>query len=177
MQNLMNSILFNTDSYKTGMFLQTPPGTKYVHSYIEARGDSDTLFFGLQSFIKNYLTKPITKEEVEIAYKYWTAHGVPFNYGGWMYIVEKLGGKLPISIKAPQEGLVIPSKNVLVTVVNTDPECSHLTTWVEGALLRGVWYPTTVASNSKKIKNLLKSYLLKSGDVSTLTYKLHDFGH
>lgn len=176
MQNLMNSILFNTDSYKVSMWKQYPENTEYVFSYIEARGNDDTLFFGLQSFIKNYLSEIITVNMVDLANKYWTTHGEPFNYAGWMYIAKELKGKLPISIMAPKEGLVIPSKNALVTVTNTDPKCYWLTTWIEGALLRGVWYPTTVASNSKKIKNLIKEYLEKSGDVSTLPFKLHDFG-
>lgn len=176
MSNLMNSILFNTDSYKCSMWKQYPPGTEYVFSYIEARGKDDTLFFGLQSFIKNYLSQRITAEDVELANKFWTAHGEPFNYDGWMYIVNKKRGRLPLEIRAPKEGSIIPSKNALVTIVNTDPKCYWLPTWVEGALLKGVWYPTSVASVSKRIKNVLKEYLEKSGDVAGLPFKLHDFG-
>lgn len=174
--NLINSILFMTDSYKVSMWKQYPKNTEYVFSYIEARGDDDTLFFGLQSFIKNYLMERITVADVELANKYWTAHGEPFNYDGWMYIAKELGGRLPISIRAPKEGSVIPSKNALVTIVNTDPKCWWLTTWVEGALLRGVWYPTSVASTSRKIINVIADYLDKSGDIAGLPFKLHDFG-
>ena len=36
-QNFDNFIL-NTDSYKTSHWLQYPPNTEYVSSYIEARG-------------------------------------------------------------------------------------------------------------------------------------------
>lgn len=176
MSNLMQSILFNTDSYKTSMWKQYPENTEYVFSYIEARGNDDTLFFGLQSFIKNYLLERVTVEHVELANKYWTAHGEPFNYEGWMYIAKELNGRLPIRIKAPKEGLVIPSKNALVTIVNTDPKCHWLTTWVEGALLRAVWYPTSVASTSRKIIKVIGEYLEKSGDIAGLPFKLHDFG-
>lgn len=174
--NLMSSILFNTDSYKLSHYLQYPPNITQVTSYIEARGDTDTVFFGLQSFIKNYLTKPITAQEVELAQEFWMSHGEPFNYDGWMYIVKECNGLLPIKISAPKEGLVIPSKNVLVTVTNTDPKCFWLTSWIEGALLRGVWYPTSVASTSKRIKNIIQSYLEKSGDLNSIDFKLHDFG-
>jgi nicotinamide phosphoribosyltransferase len=48
-----NSILINTDSYKVSMYLQYPPGTEYVCSYIESRGGmyDKTVFFGLQSYL------------------------------------------------------------------------------------------------------------------------------
>ena len=42
---------------------------------------------------------------------------------GWEYILKAHGGRLPILIKAAPEGMVVPVKNVLMTVVNTDPKC------------------------------------------------------
>lgn len=60
--NMINQLLLNTDSYKASHWLQYPPGTNYVSSYIEARGSTtpstDTLFFGLQIFLKEYLCSP-----------------------------------------------------------------------------------------------------------------------
>ena len=47
--NLINSILFNVDSYKVSMWKQYPEGTEIVYSYIEARGgdlSDEVLFFG-----------------------------------------------------------------------------------------------------------------------------------
>ena len=48
------NIILNSDSYKYSQFNQYPPGTEYVYSYIESRGGkwNDTVFFGLQAFIK-----------------------------------------------------------------------------------------------------------------------------
>ena len=48
------NLILNTDSYKTSHYLQYPPQTEYVSSYIESRGGDypDTLFFGLQMFLK-----------------------------------------------------------------------------------------------------------------------------
>lgn len=47
--NLANFIL-NSDSYKTSHWVQYPPNTEYVSSYIEARGSSNqfdnVLFLG-----------------------------------------------------------------------------------------------------------------------------------
>ena len=60
--NLSNNIILNVDSYKVSMPRQYPPGTTGVYSYIESRGGryDKTVFFGLQMFIKEYLTHPIT---------------------------------------------------------------------------------------------------------------------
>jgi nicotinamide phosphoribosyltransferase len=47
---------------------------------------------------------------------------------------------------------------------------------LETALLRAVWYPTTVATQSWTIKQVIKDYLEKTGDPTTIDFKLHDFG-
>ena len=173
-----NSITLNTDSYKASMYKQYPPGTEYVYSYIASRGGQydRTESLGAQEFAKYLASIRVTKEEVEYANKIWTAHGEPFNYDGWMYIVNKLGGKLPIKFMAVKDGMIVPTKNVLATIVNTDPNCFWLTTWVETAALRAIWYPTTVGTTSWHIKQEIIAYLEKSGDPSTISFKLHDFG-
>jgi nicotinamide phosphoribosyltransferase len=74
------------------------------------------------------------------------------------------------------EGTVVTVKNVLVTVENTDPNCWWLTSFVETALLRAVWYPTTVCSNSYESKRIILDYLNKTGDPGLIDFKLHDFG-
>jgi nicotinamide phosphoribosyltransferase len=173
-----NSILINTDSYKVSMWKQYPPGTEYVYSYIESRGGlyDKTVFFGLQSYLQEYLTNPITQEEIDFADEFWTAHGEPFNRTGWEYILKKHGGILPLAVRAVPEGTVLATKNVLATVVNTDSMVPWLTTWVEQGMLRAIWYGTTVATQSFFIKRVIKTYLEKSGDVAGLPFKLHDFG-
>lgn len=175
---LAKSILVNTDSYKVSMFKQYPVGTTGVYSYIEARGGQydQTVFFGLQAFIKEYLLDPITQEDIDFAAKLYAIHGEPFNREGWEYILKKHSGYLPLVIRAVPEGTVVPVKNVLAVVENTDPNCFWLTTWVETALLRAVWYGTTVATQSWNIKQVIKEYLVKTGDPSLIDFKLHDFG-
>ena len=174
----MNSILYNTDSYKVSMWKQYPPGTEIVYSYIEARGGifDTTVLLGVQGFVLEYLSKAITRAEVYEANEYWTAHGEPFNLDGWLYIVDECNGELPVLIKTVQEGTVVPTGNVLVTIENTDPMVPWLTTWIETALLRAVWYPSSVATLSREIKKVIKHYLEKSGTVEDLSFKLHDFG-
>jgi nicotinamide phosphoribosyltransferase len=170
-------LVLNTDSYKASHWLQYPPGTTHVFSYIESRGGTHahTLFFGLQYLLKEYFSKPVTADDVELAAEVCAAHGVPFNSEGWMHIVNTHGGRLPLRIRAVAEGTRVPVLNVLATVENTEPQCAWLTSFVETALLR-VWYPTTVATNSHATKQVIARYLEKTGDPAGLPFKLHDFG-
>ena len=178
MNRIFKSPILNVDSYKCSMKWQYPAGTTGVYSYIESRGGrfDRTVFFGLQAFIKEYLLEPITQADIEIADQLLTAHGEPFNREGWQYILDKHNGYLPVVIRAVPEGTVVPVKNVLATIENTDPECFWLTTWLETALLRAIWYPTTVATQSWKIRQVIAEYLEKTGDPTLIDFKLHDFG-
>ncbi len=175
-----NNIILNTDSYKSSHYLQYPPKSEYVSSYIEARGGEypKTLFFGLQAFIKAYLLTPITQENIDEANAIITAHGLPFNQEGWQYILEEHNGYLPIEISAVKEGALIPLMSPLVQVVNTDPKVPWLTSYLETALLRAVWFPTTVATLSYSIKEIIRDYLEQTSDnvEAQLPFKLHDFG-
>ena len=177
MSNRKNLVL-NTDSYKNTMHLQYPPGTEYVYSYVEARGGifEQTVFFGLQAVIKEYLLTPITQEQIDFADKVWAAHGMSFNRAGWEYILKEHNGLIPVKIRAVKEGTVVPVKNILCTIENTDKNVPWVTTWIETLILRALWYGTTVATLSWNMKQVIKSYLEKSGDVTGLGYKLHDFG-
>lgn len=176
----LTSMVTRTDSYKFSQFLQYPEGTTHVSSYIESRGGEDeSVFFGLQAFIKDYLTAPITMNDVNRAEKLVHAHGLPFNRPGWEIIVNEHGGKLPLEIQAVPEGTVMHTRNVQVQVVNTDPRLFWLTSYIETALLRAIWYPSTVATKSRKMKKIIAKALHETSDVPVmdqLMFKLHDFG-
>ena len=175
----MKNIILNSDSYKYSQFNQYPEGTEYIYSYIESRGGKydETVFFGLQAFIKEYLCGPVvTMEMIDEAEAIITAHGEPFNREGWEYIVKEHGGNLPVIIKAVPEGTVVGVHNVLATIVNNDPKCYWLTSFLETALLRAIWYPTTVATNSREIKKVMLDALERTGTPADIAFKLHDFG-
>ena len=175
-----HSVLLDVDSYKGSHFLQYAPKTEYISSYIEARGGKfdDHVFFGLQMYLKRYLARPITAEEIDYAEEMWTAHGVPFNRAGWEHILNEHGGYLPLKIQAVKEGTVLPVKNAIVQIINTDPAVPWLTSFMETALLRAVWYPTTVATLSWTVKQIIRRYLNKTCEnpEAELPFKLHDFG-
>ena len=171
----MNPIL-NTDSYKFSHFLQYPPGTEFVSSYIEARGCKrnweQMVMFGLAPFLKT-LAQPITHGDIEEAAEIAKEHGVPFNRDGWEYILDKYKGKLPLEIWALPEGSVVDIGTPLVQVINLDKEVPWLTAFVETALLRAVWYPVTVATQSWHIRKAL----LKAGySRENIPFAPNDFG-
>jgi nicotinamide phosphoribosyltransferase len=179
-----NNLILNADSYKSSHFLQYPPHAETTSFYVEARTGKEedlfphTLFFGLQAFLKDYLSKPISSADIDEAREILTAHGLPFNIDGWRTILNKHGGYLPLDIQALPEGSVVPRGTALVQLHNTDPTLPWLTSYIETALLRAIWYPTTVATYSWACKQVIRDALEKSSDApdAALPFKLHDFG-
>ena len=178
--SLGSNLLLRTDSYKVSHWRQYPPGTQTVFSYIESRGGafSHALFFGLQAYLREYLSTPVTVADVDEAAALMAVHGEPFNRDGWMRLIEKHGGYMPVRIRAVPEGSVVPVHNVLATIENTDPEFFWVTSFLETELLRAVWYPTTVATLSGAAKATLLRYLEATCDnpQGQIAFKLHDFG-
>ncbi|KAL8611321.1 hypothetical protein ACOMHN_013752 [Nucella lapillus] len=160
---------------------QYPENTTVVCSYFESRGGKfpSTVFFGLQYILKRFLTGPvITSEKIQEAKQLYKDHfgRDVFNEEGWNYILEHHRGYLPLRIKAVPEGTVVPVKNALFTVENTDPKCYWLTNYFETLLVQ-VWYPMTVATNSRSQKEIIARHLDEtSDDMDCLPFKLHDFG-
>jgi nicotinamide phosphoribosyltransferase len=177
----LNNICWLTDSYKVSHFKQYPPGTNRVYSYFESRSGaaySETTFFGLQYWLKQYLAGPVvTQDKINQAERLFNAHfgGQVFNRAGWEYIVDHHGGRLPVEIKAVPEGTVVEASNVLMTVENTDSNAYWLTNYLETLLVQ-VWYPSTVATHSRAMKNIIRDALATTGDTALVDLKLHDFG-
>lgn len=178
--NALNNIN-RADSYKASHFLQYPPGASRVSSYIEPRGGmfDEIVFFGLQAFIKDKLMTPITKGDVVYGEDLFVPHGVPYNKAGWMEVVEKFGGYVPLTISALPEGTVHGVGIPQVQIVNNGGESMKwMTSYQETQTLRGVWYPSTVASLSRRAKQFIYQGLEQSADDpdAELPFKLHDFG-
>ncbi len=176
---MRHNLILDVDSYKASHWLQYPPNTTGMYSYIESRGGRypTTIFFGLQYILKQYLTQPIEHWMVDEAKLFFAAHGVPFNEAGWRYIAEDLKGQLPIRIKAVPEGTAVPTHNVLMTIESTDPQVFWLVSWL-GTLLLRVWYPITVATQSWYLKQRIYRTLAQTADdpAAEIMFKLHDFG-
>lgn len=177
-----SSILLRTDSYKPSHWLQYPPQTETVYSYLESRGGRwpTTVFFGLQYYLRQYLQgKVVTREAIDEADHFFAHHFGRkdiFNRQGWLYILHAHGGRLPVSIKAVPEGTPVENHNVLMTIQNTDPHCPWLTSYLETLLVQ-TWYGSTVCTQSREMKRVLLHSLAETGDPSLIDFKLHDFGY
>lgn len=176
--------LLSTDSYKMGHFRQYPAGTERVYSYFESRGSApafgltETVFFGLQYLLDALAGAYFTAADIDDAERMCRLHfgnDRNFNRAGWQHILGVHGGRLPVRIRAVPEGTVVPTHNCLMTIENTDPQCYWLTNWLETQLVQ-VWYPTTVATQSRAMKKVLLEHLRTSGDPATIDFRLHDFG-
>jgi len=174
------NLILDVDSYKVSHFKQYPPNTKKLDAYIEARklNNQELVFFGLQAFIKKYLLNPITQSDIDEAENFLTEHMGIFNRADWEYVLKKHDGYLPIEIKSVDEGTVTKTSLPLLEVTNTDEKLPWLVTYIETALLRSIWYPTSVATISREIKKIIARYLSETtaNFEEQLPFKLHDFG-
>lgn len=177
---LWKNPLVDADSYKVSHWVQYPKNTTAMFSYIESRGGKfdRTVVFGIMYMIQEYFAGPIiTKEIVDQARAFWESHGMPFNYEGWMRVVNVHGGKLPVRIRTVREGSVVPTHNVLVSIESTDPELFWIASWLETQIVR-MWYGTNVATISYHARKTISKYLEETSDCGPdeVLFKLHDFG-
>jgi nicotinamide phosphoribosyltransferase len=178
--NKANSFILMTDAYKLTHWKQYPKGAQVVYSYFESRGGAfhETVFYGLQILLNKYFKGQVFNEK-DIEYAREFSKGLfgtddYFNINGWTRLLEKHGGRLPISIKAVPEGTVMPYHNVLITVENTDEEFPWLTNFIETILVQ-LWYPITVASMGLQTRRIIQKYVdIGGGSVSP--FHLNDFG-
>jgi nicotinamide phosphoribosyltransferase len=172
------------DAYKYSHHKLYYPGTTKIYSYLESRGGqfNETVFFGLQYFLKHYLEGiVITKEKIDAAevllQQVFNRNDV-FDRSKFDYIVNKYDGRLPVRIKAVPEGTVVPVNNVLMTIENTDPECFWLSNFLE-TLLMQVWYPNTVATVSREARKIVEEYFEETASEASkpaIDFVLNDFG-
>ncbi len=176
----LNPLLL-TDGHKLSHWKQYPPGTTRVFSFLESRGGPFPIatFFGLQHILKEYLVGPVVTPEAiaearELSREYFGDAEI-FNESGWQRILEVHGGRFPVEIRAVPEGTRVPIRNALMTVVNTDPALPWVTNYLE-TVLSQLWYPTTVATQSRLMKDTIARALERTGTAGDTAFKLHDFG-
>jgi len=187
--------LEHTDSYKLSHKGFMVPGTTKIYSNLTARSakhltvlhhrfDNKAVFFGLQSFIKEYLigewdrtffTQP--KKNVISKFKrlidaYLGAGAVPMDHFEALHDL----GYLPIEIKALPEGSRVNIKVPLLTITNTHPEFAWLTNYLETVMSCELWKPITSATVIYEYRALVNEYALKTtGSLDFTMFQLHDF--
>ena len=170
--------IMKSDSYKWAHPFCYPENIIGMFSYLEARSKGDTIVpFGLQMWIQKNLMTPITMENIDEAEAFAVAHGEPFERKGWEKVVNDYGGYLPVTIRTVIEGTRIPSQNIIASVECTDRDLFWLSSQLETNMQRGIWYPTTIASNDYKNWRAIRRYASDTADdLSMVPFSLHDFG-
>jgi len=178
------NLVLLADAYKYAHHKLYYPGTTEIYSYLESRGGmfDETVFFGLQYFLKEYLAgEAFTQADLDEAEGFLLqvfGRSDVFDKSKFQYILDKYNGRLPVKIKAVSEGTRVPVGNVLMTIENTDPECYWLTNFLE-TLLMQVWYPCTVATLSNQVKKAVTGYYAETatnGAEAGIDFVLNDFG-
>ncbi|WPU93187.1 nicotinate phosphoribosyltransferase [Mucilaginibacter sabulilitoris] len=178
------NLILLADAYKYAHHKFYYPGTTQIYSYLESRGGmfNETIFFGLQYFLKEYLQgSSFTQQDLDEADEFLQqvfGRDDVFDKSKFQYILDKYNGRLPVKIKAVAEGTAIPTGNVLMTIENTDPECYWLTNFLE-TLLMQVWYPCTVATLSNQIRKVVSQFYSETATEGTeagIDFVLNDFG-
>lgn len=185
----MNGLLL-TDGYKTGHHLQYPKGTEEVYSNWTPRsnkyapkGCDKVVSFGQQYVIKwlhdyfkdHFFSKP--KEEVcsEIQQELSLYLGTDYNVSHY----EKLHDLqfLPIKIKSISEGVEVPMKVPMLTIVNTYKDFYWITNFLETILSTMLWLPMTSASIAINYKRIFKKWVLKTDkdNIDFIEFQGHDF--
>lgn len=176
--------LLGTDVYKMGHAdRQYVQGCNKVYSYLIARTDKNfdrTIFFGLQYYLKEYLSIKLTPEMGEEFLKYRKLI-LGENSEHIETEIRKLCelGYFPVEIKAVPEGTVMPVRNVLMTITNTLDGFHWVVGFIESLILK-VWYPITVSSCVYKYKTTVDKYFEETVDEDLYflkSFTVHDFGY
>ena len=178
----MKGSILRTDSYKITHWAQDPPDVTGKYAYLESRGGmfKETVFFGLQPYLKKYLAgRIVDNEELMESTELFNEHFQrpdAYNLGGWKHILSDHDAKWPVEIRAVPEGTIVPIHNVLLSIQNTCPKCAWVGPYLETLLMK-VWYPTTVATLSYHMRKLILGFLERSGTPGLIDYIVQDFGY
>ncbi|KAF9982724.1 hypothetical protein BGZ65_002559 [Modicella reniformis] len=145
--------------------------------------------------IEKYVAKRWTLQDVEQAQLFYATHNAgftPFPFPKDLFmkvnrtqahlqmfpqIVNEYDGYFPVKIEALPEGTA-HHVHVPAYQITTEGEMSRLVTYLE-TLMTMIWYPITVATLSRRSRDLIQAAYDKSVDpdgVWTLESRLHDFG-
>jgi nicotinamide phosphoribosyltransferase len=179
------NILLMADGYKYTQFPQFAPDIAGMYSYISARSADDTrikgvVAIGAQAFIKEYLMKPITQVDIDEAEDVIVPYLGKQNFpkAAFDKILKVYGGHIPVIIKMVPEGTIVPVGAPIASIECYDVDIFPIATFLETALLRAIWYPSTVATWSKLCKTIIAEFLEETSEngAELLPTRLHDFG-
>ncbi|AXO79345.1 nicotinate phosphoribosyltransferase [Olleya aquimaris] len=185
----MNGLLL-TDGYKTGHHQQYPKGTEEVYSNWTPRsnkyapkGCDKVLSFGQQYVFKwlhdyfedNFFSKPKAQVCNELKEELSLYLGTDYDVTHYEELHDLQ--YLPIKVKSLPEGVEVPIRVPMVTVVNTDKKFYWITNFLETILSTMLWQPMTSASIALRYKRIFKNWILKTdkNNLAFIDFQGHDF--
>lgn len=174
---------FSTDFYKMTHWKQYPVGMNRIVSYCEAREGAifdEIVFCDLIPILKDYFEGVVvTQQKIDEAETYTLrmgGHPEYFNREMWEHIIDEYGGKLPLRIRALEEGTVVRPGVPMFVIENLGGEKTFPLVNHSETLLMHIWNGITVASASRHIKKSIIPFVEKSGTMDVLPFMVHDFG-
>ncbi|WP_298953241.1 nicotinate phosphoribosyltransferase [uncultured Nonlabens sp.] len=185
----MNGLLL-TDGYKTGHHQQYPKGTEEVYSNWTPRsnkyapkGCDKVVSFGQQYvfqwlhdyFEDNFFSQPKAKVCNELKEELSMYLGTEYDVTHYEELHDLQ--YLPIKVKALPEGVEVPIRVPMVTVVNTDKKFYWITNFLETILSTMLWQPMTSATIALRYKRIFKDWTLKTDkeNLGFIDFQGHDF--
>lgn len=161
----------------------TPRSLKYL-PIPEELHQNQSVFFGLQYFIKDFLIKDWNelffqrpKEKVIARFKrrcdtYLGMGSVPMAHFEALHDL----GYLPIEIKALPEGSLVKTRTPFFTIKNTHSHFAWLTNYLETVLSCEVWKPSYTATLTYGYRKMINQYADETvGNRSHTLFSLHGF--
>lgn len=175
------SLILRTDSYKFSHPFAYKPGIRAMVSYGCARIDDSEIIvpFGIQILLKKYLREAITMDDINIAEQFSIKHfgRKLFSRESWEKVVKVYSGKIPLVIRSVPEGTILRGGLPIYTVSCFDADLAWMSAGFETIIQRGVWYPTTIATNDYNVKkDITGFYETTATDKSMIPFSYHDFG-
>ena len=185
----MNALLL-TDGYKTGHHKQYPKGTQEVYSNWTPRsnkyapkGCDKVVSFGqqyvfqwLHSFFKeNFFNKPKKEvcNEIKEELSLYLNEDYDVSHLEALYDLQYL----PIRVKSLPEGVEVPVRVPMLTIVNTKPQFYWVTNFLETILSTMLWQPMTSATIALQYKRIFKEWAAKTDkeNIESINFQGHDF--
>ena len=179
---------------------------EFRKSFEGDEADQRIIFYGFKQIIEEYLNKKWTIQDVEKSINFLETHNIGFTpYPKknnenentildeikflFKLVIDEYDGYFPTKVSALKEGSVVYPHVPVFTIVAEKPFEKFISFW-EPIFLQ-LWYPSTVATLSRKVKELIKSSFEKSVDedfhfllnryfIKHFLYylsRLHDFGY
>jgi nicotinic acid phosphoribosyltransferase len=177
-----------TDSYKATHFRQYPPAKRMVaygefrRAFNRRNEDQRIVCYGIRYIIQTYITRPWTIRDVENAERFFNQHNAGFNKFPFpkelfLRFIKENKGYFPVKIEALPEGTVC-YPHVPIYQITAEGDYSRLATYLE-TMLTMVWYPSTVATSSRRVLTLVQEAFERTSDPEKhflTSSRLQDFG-